>query len=366
MRRDKNIMSSQAITEDEAALYDRQIRLWGLDAQKRMRASDVLVIGVNGLTGEVMKNIVLAGINSLTILDDAEVTEDHLSAMFVVSSDHLGKKVAEASLNAIRRLNPLVKVTADVSSVKDKDAEFFKQFHIVCMSSVDITLLTRVNDICREHKVKFFCGSVFGFYGFMFSDLGTHEYAEEIKVSKSDTSNGPTAAKQRRLNSSNSKPETETVTVKNTSHFESFKSTLSVDWSTLTPKQLKKTSHIYFITRSLLEFSTKSGHKPKMGDIDKLLAQCTETMTNLKLDPSLLLDKFTPSMACTPEMSPVCAVIGGVLGQEILKAVSQKDAPHNNYFLFNPENNAGIVETIHSKAFLPPAKKSTVVEELIL
>jgi len=28
-------MSSLAITEDEAALYDRQIRLWGLDAQKR-------------------------------------------------------------------------------------------------------------------------------------------------------------------------------------------------------------------------------------------------------------------------------------------------------------------------------------------
>ena len=24
------------ITEDEAALYDRQIRLWGLDAQKRL------------------------------------------------------------------------------------------------------------------------------------------------------------------------------------------------------------------------------------------------------------------------------------------------------------------------------------------
>lgn len=26
-----------AITEDEAALYDRQIRLWGLDAQKRYK-----------------------------------------------------------------------------------------------------------------------------------------------------------------------------------------------------------------------------------------------------------------------------------------------------------------------------------------
>ena len=39
----------------------------------RMRASDVLVVGANGLTGEVMKNIVLAGINSLTILDNSVV-----------------------------------------------------------------------------------------------------------------------------------------------------------------------------------------------------------------------------------------------------------------------------------------------------
>lgn len=27
--------NGSTITEDEAALYDRQIRLWGLDAQKR-------------------------------------------------------------------------------------------------------------------------------------------------------------------------------------------------------------------------------------------------------------------------------------------------------------------------------------------
>ena len=29
------------ITQDEAALYDRQIRLWGLDAQKRLEISNV-------------------------------------------------------------------------------------------------------------------------------------------------------------------------------------------------------------------------------------------------------------------------------------------------------------------------------------
>ena len=30
-----NERNGSAISEDEAALYDRQIRLWGLDAQKR-------------------------------------------------------------------------------------------------------------------------------------------------------------------------------------------------------------------------------------------------------------------------------------------------------------------------------------------
>ena len=31
--------SEICITEDEAQLYDRQIRLWGLDAQKRLRGA---------------------------------------------------------------------------------------------------------------------------------------------------------------------------------------------------------------------------------------------------------------------------------------------------------------------------------------
>ena len=89
-------MTSKIITDDEAAIYDRQIRVWGLDAQKRfeanvyslvlctdthmtcysscrMRAANILVVGVDGMTGEVMKNIVLAGVNSVTLLDDREV-----------------------------------------------------------------------------------------------------------------------------------------------------------------------------------------------------------------------------------------------------------------------------------------------------
>jgi tRNA A37 threonylcarbamoyladenosine dehydratase len=61
----------EEISIQEVALYDRQIRLWGMDAQTKMRATHVLVVGLNGLSNEVIKNLVLAGIGSLTILSDA-------------------------------------------------------------------------------------------------------------------------------------------------------------------------------------------------------------------------------------------------------------------------------------------------------
>lgn len=41
--------------------------------------------------------------------------------------------------------------------------------------------------------------------------------------------------------------------------------------------------------------------------------------------------------------SPVCAVVGGVLGQEVIKAVSRKDAPHKNFFFYDLEGN-GMVD----------------------
>lgn len=38
---------------------------------------------------------------------------------------------------------------------------------------------------------------------------------------------------------------------------------------------------------------------------------------------------------------PVCAVLGGVIAQEIIKALSHKEATINNVFLFDPLTYAG-------------------------
>jgi len=47
------------------------------------------------------------------------------------------------------------------------------------------------------------------------------------------------------------------------------------------------------------------------------------------------------------EMSPSAAVLGGVLAQEVIKAVSHKDVPIRNFFFFNGATDcSGLVEAI--------------------
>ena len=46
------------------------------------------------------------------------------------------------------------------------------------------------------------------------------------------------------------------------------------------------------------------------------------------------------------ELSPVAAIVGGVLSQEVIKAVSKKDQPQNNFFLYNPLESSGSVEAV--------------------
>lgn len=85
---------------------------------------------------------------------------------------------AESSKDRTQLLNPMVEVTADTDNVADKPDNFFTNFDVICALCCSPSQLNRINEICADNNIKFFCGDVFGYYGYMFSDLGLHEYAE--------------------------------------------------------------------------------------------------------------------------------------------------------------------------------------------
>eukprot|EP01102_Stenamoeba_stenopodia_P010716 TRINITY_DN3259_c0_g1_i2.p1 TRINITY_DN3259_c0_g1~~TRINITY_DN3259_c0_g1_i2.p1 ORF type:complete len:129 (-),score=41.41 TRINITY_DN3259_c0_g1_i2:68-454(-) len=50
------------------------------------------------------------------------------------------------------------------------------------------------------------------------------------------------------------------------------------------------------------------------------------------------------------ELSPVAAILGGLLGQEIIKVLGGKDEPLHNFFLYHGLDGSGLVEQIEGSA----------------
>lgn len=51
-------------------------------------------MSIKALANEIAKNLVLAGIGSITLADHQTVTEDDLGAQFFISEDDVGKNVS--------------------------------------------------------------------------------------------------------------------------------------------------------------------------------------------------------------------------------------------------------------------------------
>jgi len=340
--------SKPEITEQEAELYDRQIRLWGLDAQKRLRASRVCILGVGGLGCEVAKNLVLSGIKSLKMVDSAQVNDEDATSQFLAPRDKIGSNRAEASLERVQQLNPMVEVTADPGASSDKDLEFFKQFDLVVATGLDKDELIRINSLCRPENILFYAGDVFGFFGWSFMDLVMHNYAEEVTSQQAETANTEEAAPPAKKAKQDTEPETKTV--KKAMAFKSLAETLKVDWkSELYAKRVKRMDPSYFLLQVLFAFQAETGLKRprashKAEDLAKLVALRDSTLASLEVPVEKIPDSSLSLLFS--QLSPVAAIVGGVLSQEVIKAISNKDAPHNNYFFYNPVDSCGVVETI--------------------
>lgn len=333
------------LTEDEADLYDRQIRLWGLDSQKRLRASSVLLIGLKGLGAEFCKNIVLSGIKSITLLDDQDSNTEDAANQFLIPRDQLGKNRAEASLGRAQRLNPMVEMKVDKESVDSKPDDYFTQFNVVVATDCSLDQLLRINKICHKAKVKFFCADVFGFYGYMFADLQTHEYADEKTVMKNtDASISTTTEGNKKQKLTDLKMVK--VNVKETLHYPTLNESLIVNKGmTERPARTMADLVSFFLLKILLKFRSEVGRNPqgstRSEDLELLKKLRESEMKSINVSEDKVPDEYLSSIFS--QVSPVCAIVGGELAQEVIKTLSQKGEPHNNFFFFNPVKNHGIV-----------------------
>lgn len=97
------------MTGIDAERYDRQLRLWGTDGQLKLSSATVLCFGSSAAACEVLKNLILPGLGSVIVVDDALTRERDLGSNFFLDSSHLGLNRAKAVVQYLSELNPTVR-----------------------------------------------------------------------------------------------------------------------------------------------------------------------------------------------------------------------------------------------------------------
>lgn len=92
--------------------YDRQLRLWAASGQAALENAKVLFLNSNsGIVGvETLKNLILPGVGSFTIVDETNVSELDLGVNFFLEESSLGRWRAEETRKFLQELNPEVKI----------------------------------------------------------------------------------------------------------------------------------------------------------------------------------------------------------------------------------------------------------------
>jgi len=383
--------------EIDENLYSRQLYVMGHEAQKRMACSNVLIVGLDGLGVEIAKNIILAGVKTVALLDNRLVEMSDLSSQFYLAESDIGQQRASSCAEKLACLNSYVPVSV-IDGNLESDLNFIQRFQVVVLVDVPLQTQVRVDLFCRQNSICFISGSAKGVFGQIFCDFGPEflvsdtngEPAVSFMIS-SVTQDSPglvtTLEDQRHgletgdvvefsdvtgMVELNGKRYTITVTspytfeIGDTTSFScyvrggyvnqikqpavlNFKSLeqalddpepfLESDFS-----KVGRPAILHQAFRALDKFSSENARLPSPGDMadaNRVLEIAQAINSSGPFSAGSLEDEGVVrlihqlALGAKGLISPMAAFLGGIMGQEVLKACSGKFTPIKQFFYFD-------------------------------
>lgn len=341
-------MTEKKLTADEISLYDRQIRLWGMEAQTNLRNSKILLINLTGVGVEIVKNLVLGGVGSLTLMDCSKVSEQELNSNFFIDKSQVGMLKVDASKDRIEDMNPRVQFQTDSRNWEDLKESEFSQFQLIVCTGFNSEQLSKLNKITRNLNIPLIACSVHGMYGFIFNDLIKCE--SWIKQERLDS------RKVGDINDVSKILALEDITENDIKLQKVLVENSYRSWDELSGKYLHKQ---YPTERrqkrriigalisllALLELPEVYLHKDIEDVIikeDEMKNYIRKVLNKLELPDSIQMEdmdlkKFIRNAYC--EYQPTNAIIGGVVSQDIINTLVHKELPINNVSVLDGFNS---------------------------
>jgi len=160
----KNIQFSR----EELARYNRHIIIpgFGLEAQQKLKAAKVLVIGSGGLGSPVLLYLAAAGVGTIGIVDFDVVDDSNLQRQVLFGVHEIGQPKVEAAKRRIESLNPHVNLRLYNTHLNSQNAmEIIRDFDVVADGTDNFPTRYLVNDACVLLDKPNVYASIFQFEG---------------------------------------------------------------------------------------------------------------------------------------------------------------------------------------------------------
>lgn len=392
MEHQNNIPNTTQPDDIDEGLYSRQLYVLGHDAMRAMAKSAVLIIGCDGLGVEIAKNVILAGLKSVTIYDPTPATFADLSSNFYLSESHVADATprAAACISQLVGLNPYVSVSVHDDSIDldEPNPAVFSSYAVVVMVNQPFSYQQAVDGVCHKANVKFLSASSRGVFGSLFCDFGprftvsdvTGEQPRSVMVSAITKEDQPivTCLDEQRhdletgdyvsftevqgmVELNDGKPRRikvlgpYTFSIEDAEDVSSFSDYIRGGYATqvkmpvtvsFKPLSEAMTAPEYVITdfakmdrmntlhacfTTLDQF--KAGSLPVPGSAEDA-AQFAKLVKNTDANADVNVAEIF-ARTCAGNISPMAAGLGGIAAQEVLKAVSGKFMPIRQFLYFD-------------------------------
>lgn len=146
--------------------YDRQKRIKGWD-QNKIINSKVLVIGAGATGNEVIKNLVLAGVGTITLIDFDFINLSNLNrcVLFNLKSAKKNQYKADVIKQVCKDLNPEVKINTIIKDLNQVEKSVYQQNDVICSCLDNVEARLEANNYSYFYDIPFIDSGIDGYFG---------------------------------------------------------------------------------------------------------------------------------------------------------------------------------------------------------
>lgn len=398
-------------------LHSRQLAVYGRESMRKMAAAQVVILGMNGLGAEIAKNVILAGVKAVVLHDTENVQLRDLGAHFYLSPEDVGSNRASACEAKLQELNSAVSVSASADEITET---FLSQFNIAVDTGLPLKDAVQLDALCRNQGIAYVRGEIRGVFGSVFCDFGkdftvldpdgeepvtgilagitcssgsTTIYCVEDErlelqdgqlVSFKEVEGLPKLCdgKPRRIKNVKAHSfELETALeegadsdYKQGGLVTQVKEAKQLNFRPLSEKiekpgefllsdfaKVERSSLLHMAFQSLSSFQTEHGRLPApadTGDAAAIVEATTKLAEKMQLADQIDEEVLKQlSFGAQGELNPMAAMFGGIIGQEVVKAVSGKFHPLFQWFYFDSAESLPDLEELTPEACAPQGSR---------